>query len=144
MVGETAPKRHLVHSHAREGDIPGTVDLSVAGEHRFHPVWPHDIGTDDGVEGDDSAYGQALYPVPAEDPNDPLQWSLARKTLILTVCSLYSFLSNSALLGPSVYIGIYAVEFDITPTTASNLISYANLAFGFGRPPHSLAPTCTF
>jgi hypothetical protein len=82
-----------------------------------------------------------LYPVPAEDPNDPLQWSLARKTLILTVCSLYSFLSNSALLGPSVYIGIYAVEFDITPTTASNLISYANLAFGFGRSP---APTYTF
>jgi hypothetical protein len=24
-------------------------------------------------EGDDTAYGQALYPVPAEDPNDPLQ-----------------------------------------------------------------------
>ncbi|KAK5651848.1 hypothetical protein OQA88_11617 [Cercophora sp. LCS_1] len=113
MVAETGAKRHLVHSHAREGDIPGTVDLSVK-------------------EGDDSAYGQALYPVPAEDPNDPLQWSVARKTLILVVCSLYSFLSNSSLLGPSVYIGIYAEEFGITPTTASNLISYANLAFGFG------------
>jgi hypothetical protein len=24
-------------------------------------------------EGDDTGYGQALYPVPAEDPNDPLQ-----------------------------------------------------------------------
>lgn len=41
-------------SHAKECDIPGTVDLSVR-------------------EGDDTAYGQALYPVPAEDPNDPLQ-----------------------------------------------------------------------
>ncbi|KAK0713593.1 major facilitator superfamily domain-containing protein [Lasiosphaeria miniovina] len=74
----------------------------------------------------------ALYPVPAEDPNDPLQWSTRRKTLILVVCSLYSFLSNSALLGPSVYIGIYAEEFNISPTTASNIVSYANLAFGFG------------
>lgn len=44
----------IVNSHAHEGDIPGTVDLSAA-------------------EGDDTAYGQALYPVPAEDPNDPLQ-----------------------------------------------------------------------
>ena len=41
-------------SHAHEGDIPGTVDLTAA-------------------EGDDTAYGQALYPVPSEDPNDPLQ-----------------------------------------------------------------------
>ncbi|KAK0668382.1 major facilitator superfamily domain-containing protein [Cercophora samala] len=105
--------RRLVHSHAKECDIPGTVDLSVR-------------------EGDDTAYGQALYPVPAEDPNDPLQWSPLRKTLILVVCSLYSFLSNSALLGPSVYIGIFAAEFNTSFTDASNLISYANLAFGFG------------
>lgn len=109
----TAGGRHLVHSHAKECDIPGTVDLTVQ-------------------EGDDSAYGQALYPVPAEDPNDPLQWSSTRKILILVVCSIYSFLSNSALLGPSVYIGIYAQEFDVSFTEASNLISYANLAFGFG------------
>ncbi|KAK3933982.1 major facilitator superfamily domain-containing protein [Diplogelasinospora grovesii] len=107
------PVRHLVHSHAKEGDVPGTVNLKAA-------------------EGDDTAYGQALYPVPATDPNDPLQWSNVRKTFILVVCSLYSFLGNSALLGPSVYIGIYAQEFDVSPNTASNLISYANLAFGFG------------
>lgn len=25
------------------------------------------------IAGDDTAYGQALFPVPAEDPNDPLQ-----------------------------------------------------------------------
>ena len=39
-------------SHATEGEIPGTVNLAAA-------------------EGDDTAYGQALFPVPAEDPNDP-------------------------------------------------------------------------
>lgn len=44
-------------SHAREGDIPGTVDLNAA-------------------EGDETGYGQALFPVPAEDPNDPLQVSI--------------------------------------------------------------------
>ncbi|KAL2023287.1 hypothetical protein VTK56DRAFT_3025 [Thermocarpiscus australiensis] len=113
MSPQEAGGRHLVHSHAKEGDIPGTVDLTAK-------------------EGDDTAYGQALYPVPAEDPNDPLQWSNLRKNLILVVCSLYSFLSNSSTLGPSVYIGIYAEEFGITPNDASNLVSYANLAFGFG------------
>ncbi|KAF2871483.1 putative MFS transporter [Massariosphaeria phaeospora] len=104
---------HLVHSHAHEEDLPGTVNLRIA-------------------EGDDTAYGQALYPVPAEDPNDPLQWSNTKKSLILLICSLYSFLGNCALLGPSVYIGLYSELFQITPTKASDLVSYPNLAFGFG------------
>ena len=53
--------------------------------------------------------------------------------MILVICSLYSFLGNSALLGPSVYIGIYAEEFKITPGVASGLVSYPNLEFGFGK-----------
>ena len=93
--------------------MPGTVDLR-------------------GVEGDDTFYGQALFPVPAEDPNDPLQWPVWKKTMILILCSLYSFLSNSALLGPSVYLALYSEEFGISIVEASGLISYANLAFGFG------------
>ncbi|KAF2654679.1 serine/threonine kinase 16 [Lophiostoma macrostomum CBS 122681] len=104
---------HLVHSHAHAEKLPGTYDLKAA-------------------EGDDTAYGQALYPVPAEDPNDPLQWSNAKKSLILLTVSLYSFLGNCALLGPSVYIELYSELFKITPTKASGLISYPNLAFGFG------------
>lgn len=110
----TAGRHHLAHSHAHEEDIPGTVNLSVA-------------------EGDDTGYGQALFPVPADDPNDPLQWSNVKKTLILVTCALYSFFGNSALLGPSVYIMIFSEEFGISPNKASGLISYANLAFGFGE-----------
>ena len=71
--------------------------------------------------------------MPAEDPNDPLQWPQWKKIAILVTCSLYSFLSNSALLGPSVYLGIYAEEFGITPNDAAGLINYPNLAFGFGK-----------
>ncbi|KAI1322469.1 putative MFS transporter [Xylariaceae sp. FL0255] len=106
-------KQHLVHSHAHEEGIPGTVNLKAA-------------------EGDDTGYGQALFPVPAEDPNDPLQWSQFKKTMILMICSFYSFLANAALIGPSPYINTWAAEFGITPTEASQLISYPNLAFGFG------------
>lgn len=84
------------------------------------------------AEGDDTGYGQALFPVPAEDPNDPLQWGNTKKTLILVTCALYSFLGNTALLGPSVYITIFSQEFGISVNTASGLVSYANLVFGFG------------
>ncbi|KAG9775169.1 hypothetical protein ABEF93_000014 [Exophiala dermatitidis] len=104
---------HLKHSHAHEEAVPGTVNLRP-------------------VEGDDTGYGQALFPVPADDPNDPLQWNNFKKTMILIICASYSFLGNSALLGPSVYIGIYSESFGIAPATASNLISYPNLAYGFG------------
>lgn len=61
------------------------------------------------------------------------QWNNTKKTLILTTCALYSFFGNSALLGPSVYISIFSEQFGISANTASGLISYANLAFGFGK-----------
>ena len=93
--------------------MPGTVNLLAA-------------------EGDDTGYGQALFPVPAEDPNDPLQWGNFKKTMILVICALYSFLGNSSLLGPAVYLVIYSQEFGISVPTASGLISYPNLAYGFG------------
>lgn len=102
----------LARSHAHEEDLPGTVNLNA-------------------VEGDDVMYGQAFFPVPSEDPNDPLQWSHSKKIMILVICSIYSFLGNAATLGPSVYITLWAKQFNVTPAVASNLISYPNLAFGF-------------
>ncbi|KAI1099480.1 putative MFS transporter [Jackrogersella minutella] len=115
MASETAAhgSGHLLHSHAHEENIPGTVNLKAD-------------------DGDDVAYGQALFPVPAEDPNDPLQWSNFKKTMILIICSFYSFLANSSLIGPSPYIDLWAEEFGISSTKASELVSYPNLAFGFG------------
>lgn len=51
---------------------------------------------------------------------------------ILVIVSLYSFLSNTALLGPSVYIAIFAEQFGISPTKASGLVSYPNILYGCG------------
>ncbi|KAI3316478.1 putative MFS transporter [Xylariaceae sp. AK1471] len=107
------PGFHLVHSHAREGDIPGTVNVQA-------------------VDGDDTAYGQALFPVPAEDPNDPLQWSSFKKTMILVIICVYSFLGNSALLGVGPYITLWSEIFNVSQAEASTLISYPNLAYGLG------------
>ncbi|KAL1975107.1 hypothetical protein VTN31DRAFT_3499 [Thermomyces dupontii] len=110
----TPALKYSTRSHAREFDIPGTVDLNAR-------------------EGEPTGYGQALYPVPSEDPNDPLQWPNWKKNAILIICALYSFLGNSALTGPSVYIAIYAEQFGVSEARASALISYPNLAFGFGN-----------
>ena len=104
---------NLKHSHAHEGSVPGTVDVRV-------------------TDGDDAYMGQALFPVPAEDPNDPLQWPNWKKTTILIICSVYSFLSSSTLVGVSVYFTIWSKEFGITQSQASGLVSYPNLAYGFG------------
>lgn len=98
----------LARSHAHEEDLPGTVNLNA-------------------VEGDDVVYGQAFFPVPSEDPNDPLQWSPFKKIMILVICSAYSFLGNAVLVGPSVYITLWAEQFNVRPAVASNLISYPNL-----------------
>ncbi|KAK7973210.1 hypothetical protein PG988_007344 [Apiospora saccharicola] len=109
--------RHLVHRFVRTFPnlSPNAIYLPLSG-----------------VEGDDTAYGQALFPVPAEDPNDPLQWPTYKKTMILIICCAYSFLGNATLVGPSPYISLFAKEFGVSPTKASTLISYPNLAYGFG------------
>ncbi|KAI1120501.1 putative MFS transporter [Nemania abortiva] len=131
------PGFHLVHSHAHEGDIPGTVYVKAA-------------------EGDDTAYGQALFPVPAEDPNDPLQWSRFKKTMILVIVCIYSFLGNSALLGVGPYVTLWSEIFDVSQQDASSLISYPNLVYGltswllvplylrFGRRPVMLGSMLAF
>ncbi|KAI1408295.1 MFS general substrate transporter [Hypoxylon sp. FL1857] len=105
-------KVHLVRSHAHEEDIPGTVNVRA-------------------VEGDDAYLGQALFPVPAEDPNDPLQWPKPKKITILVIMSFYSFLGNAILLGPGPYLTLWSETFGISPGDASTLISYPNLAYGF-------------
>jgi len=76
-------------------------------------------------------YQHAVYGTRANTQNS-LQWPSWKKNMILVVCSLYSFLSNSALLGPAVYIEIWAESFKISPVTASGLISYPNICYGLG------------
>lgn len=46
--------------------------------------------------------------------------------------SLYSFFANGALFGPSVYVNYTAAIFETTPNVTSRLVTYPNLAFGYG------------
>ena len=53
--------------------------------------------------------------------------------MILFCCCAFSFLGCSALLGPSVYIGVWSAEFGVDPNTAAGLVNYPNLVYGFGN-----------
>jgi len=59
--------RHLVRSHAHEQGLPGTVNMQAQGE-ALRPAWDV-LKTNSISAGDDTGYGLALYPVPADDPN---------------------------------------------------------------------------
>ena len=104
----------FILSHAREEGVPGTVNLQAQ-------------------EGEETHYGQALFPVPSADPNDPLQWPAWKKHTIMFICCAFSFLGISALLGPATYIGLWSAEFGVDPNTAAGLVNYPNLVFGFGN-----------
>ncbi|KAL2256939.1 hypothetical protein VTK26DRAFT_875 [Humicola hyalothermophila] len=106
--------RHEVRSHAREEQVPGTVNLKAE-------------------EGEETHYGQALYPVPSADPNDPLQWPKFKKNMILFCCCAFSLLGCTALVGPATYLGIWSAEFGVDNNTAAGLVNYPNLVFGLGN-----------
>ncbi|KAK4223476.1 major facilitator superfamily domain-containing protein [Podospora fimiseda] len=105
--------RHDIHSHAHEEDIPGTVNLKA-------------------YDGEETHYGQALFPVPSADPNDPLQWTKFKKHMIMGITCAFSFLGISALLGPSVYISLWSTQFDIDHNTSAGLVNFPHIMFGFG------------
>lgn len=55
--------------------------------------------------------------------------------MVLVVCCYFSFLANAALTGISPYTLEYARLFSIPPATASRLMTYPSLAFGFCKNP---------
>lgn len=81
-------------------------------------------------ENDVTVFGQAIYPVPSADPNDPLRLPQWRKHAILIVVVLYSLIGNSTGLAPSVYILPWAAAFNVSPNVSSKIVSYGILAYG--------------
>jgi hypothetical protein len=98
-------------SHAHEDAVPGTVYLR-----------PED--------GDKTAFGQALYPVPTLDPNDPLLWPKWRKYIYLFCVIFFTLMGNSSCLSPSVFFVPWATEFGVPVTRASDVQNYAILMYG--------------
>jgi len=128
---------HLHISHAHEDPVPGTVYLNAE-------------------EGDETYYGQALFPIPTADPNDPLNLPRWRKYLALISVVLFTLVGNASILMPAPYIGTWSVEYGVTPQKASTVESYPVLMYAlinliwvpfalkFGRRPTWLASIIIF
>lgn len=65
------------------------------------------------------------------------QWPRWKKNTLLFIVSIFSFLANGALFGPSVYTNYLAEQFQKTTNEISHLVTYPNLLFGFGEMPFS-------
>ncbi|VUC32968.1 unnamed protein product [Clonostachys rosea] len=96
-----------------------------------------------------------LVPTPSNDPNDPLNWSRARKYYIFTLACCGIFFAHASIVGPAVSLGAITAEFfgdgpdaianhlqttSYLQTTCSLMIGVGNLiwvplAIKFGRRP---------
>ena len=94
-----------------DSEVPGTVYLQP-------------------VQSAATVYGQAVYPVPSSNPNDPLLWPQWRKICVLIIVCFYSVIGNGTGLAPSVYIGTFAKYFKVSGEKSSNIASYGILAYG--------------
>ncbi|KAK4561023.1 hypothetical protein LTR86_004978 [Recurvomyces mirabilis] len=73
------------------------------------------------------------YPIPSNDPNDPLNWSTAAKISTYATICLFSFIAN--VNGSNFTVAIIPLEkhFHITSTRATWLVGFNVLMFGLGN-----------
>lgn len=73
-----------------------------------------------------SASGIVLVPQPPDDPNDPLNWSMAKKILILSIVSLAAFIGIAQALANQFGLFAQAAVYHKTPVEISYSVhSYA-------------------
>jgi hypothetical protein len=94
-------------SHAKEDQVPGTVYLT-------------------GEEGDATHCGQALFPIPT---NDPLNLPTWRKYCCLMSVVLFTLVGNASILLPAPFIIPWTTEYNVTAQEASTFESYPVLRY---------------
>ena len=99
------------HHGCQEDEVPGTVYLRPE-------------------EGDKTAFGQALFPVPTLDPNDPVLWPKWRKYIYLFCVIFFTLMGNSSCLTPSVFFVPWSEEFGVPVTQVTDVQNYAILVYG--------------
>jgi len=97
-------------SHAKEDQVPGTVYLTAE-------------------EGDETHYGQALFPIPTADPNDPLNLPKWRKYCCLISVVLFTLVGNASILMPAPFIIPWTIEYGVTAQEASTVETYPVLMY---------------
>lgn len=82
---------------------------------------------------DDGSTHIVLSPEPSSDPDDPLNWSITRKTLSFLVVNLYSFMVAVVALSTAVTYGALIAEFDTTAEYLNVGTAVSILFIGMGN-----------
>ncbi|KAL2680339.1 hypothetical protein Neosp_007936 [[Neocosmospora] mangrovei] len=83
--------------------------------------------------GDDGSTHIVLSPEPSSDPDDPLNWSITRKTLSFLVVNIYSFMVAVVALSTAVTYGALIAEFDTTAEYLNVGTAVSILFIGMGN-----------
>ena len=68
-------------------------------------------------------HGIALWPVPSDNPRDPLRWPRWLKIVSLLAAALFNFTANFAGAGPSVATPIWMMEFRKSHSQVNSLLT---------------------
>ncbi len=88
------------------------------------------------VGGTKKHHGISLFPVPSDDPRDPLRWSRPLKISALLAAALTNFVANWTGASPSVAIPLFIAEFQKTPNVVNGLLSVSNPFVGLKEKDH--------
>ena len=92
-----------------------------------------ELGTVVMTNGTGEHEGEVRYPRPSMDPNDPLNWSRRAKMASYLPLAVFAFLANlnSVCFQPA--LAAIALEFQVSTTQASFIISLGVLMLGIGN-----------
>jgi hypothetical protein len=82
---------------------------------------------------DDGSTHIVLSPEPSSDPDDPLNWSITRKTLSFLVVNVYSFMVAVVALSTAVTYGALIAEFGTTAEYLNLGTAVSILFIGMGN-----------
>lgn len=82
---------------------------------------------------DDGSTHIVLSPEPSSDPDDPLNWSITRKTLSFLVVNIYSFMVAVVALSTAVTYGALIAEFGTTAEYLNVGTAVSILFIGMGN-----------
>jgi hypothetical protein len=80
--------------------------------------------------GPHGSHDLVLVPAPSSNPNDPLNWSMARKYVALAVVCFWAFMLGSATLSPNVAYSSLVMEWGVDLTFIN--IGTAVMLFNLG------------
>lgn len=112
------------------------VDLERLGEQHGYALDEAVIKTQLGLPADavlkKDATGRVLIPQPSDDPNDPLNWPVWRKRLVLVMLAVASFTCDYSAATGATALLVQAEQWHISPNTVNHATAGNTFMLGVG------------